>query len=270
MAPEQQEENQLVEIETLETVEFNVGLYSKFWNPKMRPYISAKANGKYLFDTEISRILLGRAYQYILDLAGANADILLVGVKNKNTAPIIADAAKRVKTFHLTQRWLGGLLTNFKTISLNIKKLNYLETLLEDPEMQSVYTKKELIKIQKQKDKLEKFYGGIKNLNKLPELIILFNPQEDVTCLKEAKKMGIPVVALTNTNADPDLIEFPIPGNNTSMKSVYFVANFLCDAIAQAQEIPTLMAYKKCSEIEIPEEYSYKPKTHERGHISFI
>ncbi|GCE63948.1 30S ribosomal protein S2 [Candidatus Mycoplasma haematohominis] len=262
--------NELIAIDTLNNCECNIGLKARFWNPKMEPFISSKAHGRYIFDNEKSSIFIKVAYQYIMDLVSADADIMLVGVKNKANSPIIAEAASRVKVFYLTQRWLGGLLTNFKTISLNIKKLNDLDELLSDPNLQDGYTKKELVQKTKQRNKLEKFYGGIKNLQKLPDLIILFNPCEDITCLKEAKKMKIPVIALANTNADPDLIDFIVPGNNTSTKSVYLIANLLCDAIAQAQGNQTLIAFKDPSEIVIPEEYSSKPKMNERGNISFL
>lgn len=266
----QESMDDLVSPETLASCECHVGLYTKYWNPKMKPFIEGKQGGRYVFDKEKSCLFLRVAYQYIMDLVSADADILLVGVKNKNTAPIITEAAKRVKTFYLTQRWLGGLLTNFKTISLNIKKLNQLDVLLQDEAQQEGYTKKELVHMNKERNKLEKFYGGIKNLQKIPDLIIMFNPREDMTCLKEAKKMGIPVIALTNTNTDPDLVDFLVPGNNSSTKSVYFMANLLCDAIAQAQGNSTLVAFKKTEEIVIPEEYSSKPKTYERGAISFL
>lgn len=262
--------NELVSIDTLNDCEFNVGLKARFWNPKMKPFISNKANGRYIFDAEKSSVFIKVAYQYIMDLVSADADIMLVGVKNKNTSPIISEAASRVKVFYLNQRWLGGLLTNFKTISLNIKKLNDLNELLSDPTLQAGYTKKELVQMTKQRNKLEKFYGGIKNLQKLPDLIILFNPFEDINCLREAKKIGIPVIALANTNSDPDLIDFIIPGNNTSIKSVYLIANLLCDAIAQAQGNQTLIAFKKTEEIIIPEEYSSRPRMNERGSISFL
>lgn len=267
---EQEQMEGLVSAETLSICECHVGLYTKYWNPKMKPFIEGKQNGRYMFDREKSCLFLKVAYQYIMDLVSADADILLVGVKNKTTAPIIKEAAQRVKTFYLTQRWLGGLLTNFKTISLNIKKLNHLDELLQDESQQEGYTKKELVHMNKERNKLEKFYGGIKNLQKIPDLIIMFNPYEDMTCLKEAKKMGIPVIALTNTNTDPDLIDFLVPGNNASTRSVYFMANLLCDAIAQAQGNPTLVAFKKTEEIIIPEEYSSKPKIYERGNISFL
>lgn len=263
-------EKPLITPETLVECECNVGLLSRFWNPKMKPFIASKSHGKYIFDSHKSCLFLKIAYQYILDLVGADADIMFVGVKNKNTSPIIKEAASRVKVFYLTQRWLGGLLTNFKTIALNIKKLNNLEELLQNEELQEGYTKKELVHLTKQKNKLEKFYGGIKNLQKLPDLIVLFNPVGDIACLKEAKKMGIPVISLANTNADPDLIDFIIPVNNTSTKSVYLIANLLCDAIAQAQGSETLISYKNANEIVIPEEYSSKPKANERGGISFL
>lgn len=252
--------------------ECNVGLPTKFWNPKMKEFISSKAKGRYMFDEKKSLFFLDKAYKYILDLVQYDAaDIIFVGVKNKSTSPIVYNASSRVKVFHLTQRWLGGLLTNFKNISLNIKKLNELDDLLDDRSLQEGYTKKELIHMSKQRDKLEKFYGGIRNLQRLPDLLVIFNPEEDVTAVLEAKKMGIPVMALANTNSDPDLIDFIIPVNNSSPKSVYLISNILCDAVAQGQGNPVLMAYKSDSEIIIPEEYSSSSKTKsERGNISFI
>lgn len=260
----------LIDIKKLSECDCDIGLPTKYWNPKMKPFISRKSKGRYIFDLEKSVVFINVAYQFILDLVGADSDIMFVGVKNKKTAPIISEAAARVKVFYVTQRWLGGLLTNFKTISLNIKKLNDLDELLADPSLQAGYTKKELVHLTKQRNKLEKFYGGIKNLQKLPDLIVIFNPQDDVTCLKEAKKMGIPVIALANTNTDPDNIDFIVPGNNTSLRSVYLIANLLCDAVAEAQGNETLVVYKDPEDIIIPEEYSSKPKVYERGNISFL
>lgn len=121
----------------------------------------------------------------------------------------------------------------------------------------------------KHRNKLQKFYGGIKNLQKLPDLIVLFNPKEDISCLLEAKKMGITVIALSNINADPDLIRWVIPGNNSSPKSVYVIANLLCDAVSQANGLDTLIAYKEPEHIVIPEEYQGKPKN-DRGTVSFL
>ncbi|AEG73736.1 30S ribosomal protein S2 [Mycoplasma haemofelis Ohio2] len=260
----------VVSVEKLVECECNLGLRLRYWNPKMKDYISGKERGRYMFDPNMISEFLGNAYGYILDLVKAGADIMFVGVKNKLTSGIIKEAASRVEALYLTKRWLGGLLTNFKTISLNIKKLNELTELLENPELQEGYTKKEIIQFSKQKDKLEKFYGGVKNLQRLPNLLVVFNPVEDAAAVQEAKKVGIPVIALSNINTDPDQVDFVIPGNNKSMKSVYLIANLLCDAIAEIQGKDTVVAHKSDAEIIIPEEYQSRPITSERGAVSFI
>lgn len=262
----------LVTKETLENCDCHIGLRFRYWNPKMKDFILAKEAGRYLFDTDKISFFLNNAYDYILDLVKAGADIMFVGVKNKNTSQIITEAATRVKALYLTQRWLGGLLTNFKNISSNIRKLNELTDLLENPNLQEGYTKKEILYFSKEKNKLEKFYGGIRNLQRLPNLIVVFNPVEDVIAVQEARKMNIPIIAISNTNTDPDNVDFVIPGNNSSTKSIYLIANLLCDAIAQVQGQPQLVAYKDISEITIPEEYQqhYKFRSGERGAVSFI
>lgn len=269
-------DNPLISLEKFIECECHIGLPTRFRNPKMSKFISGKERGRYIIDTKRALEECQKYYECIKDYAGYDQDIMFVGVKNKMTAPIIEAAAIRSKSFYLTQRWLGGLLTNFKTINLNIKKLNELDELLSNPSLQEGYTKKEIIQMSKKRDKLEKFYGGIKSLQKVPDLLVVFNPEEDVTAVKEAKKMGIPVIALSNINTNVDFVDGVVPGNNVTVKSVYFFANLFCDAIVQAHakdsdsDIETVIAYKKAEEIIIPEEYSSKQRLNERGNISFL
>lgn len=245
----------LISFEKLAEFDVHVGLKSNHWNPKMQNFVWKKINNRHIIDITKSLFFLEHVCAYISEMAKSGMDIMFVCVKNKNAAPIVKEAAERVNGFYLTQRWLGGLLTNFPQINKTIKKLNYLEELISNKELSDKYTKKELVQFTKEKNKLEKFYSGIKNLTKLPNLLIVVNPVEDYTAITEAKKMGIPVVALCNTNTNPDLIEFIVPGNNFSAKSVYLIVNLLCDAIAEIQGQDTLIAYKPDEEISLPEKF---------------
>lgn len=230
----------------------HLGLKPNKWNPKMLDFIYAK-KFNHIIDIQKTVKFLKIAYNFLLDIAKTGGKIIFVGTKNKMVCNLIKEAATRVDAFYVTQRWLGGTLTNFKVITNSINRLNELEDLLADEEKKLGRTKKELVLLTKEKEKLMKFYGGIKTMQQLPQVLVCLDPVEDINSILEAKKLNIPVVAVANTNADPSLIDFIIPANNFSVRSSYLLVNALADAIAVANEQDTLVVNKTAEEIVLPE-----------------
>ncbi len=242
----------------------HVGLSNWKWNPKMKPYIykvSKKEKSQYhIIDLVKSLSFLKRAYDFLQDITNAGEKVLIVGTRGKILKELIAEEAKRSESYYVNQRWLGGTLTNFKIINKSIKKMNDNLKAIEDGSINN-YTKKEQLLIQKQTDKLVKFYGGIRTMRKLPTAIIVLDPVNDVNAIKEARKLKIPVIALANTNADPELIDFIVPINNSSIKSVALVLNILIDAITSVKGEPTKVVGKNEDEIILIEKPIKKMKT---------
>ncbi|MDQ0513744.1 small subunit ribosomal protein S2 [Mycoplasmoides fastidiosum] len=230
----------------------HIGLKPNKWNPKMKPFIYTK-KFNHIIDIRKTTGFLEKAFSYLVDVVRSGGEVIFVGTKNKLVRNLIKSVAERVGVYYVTQRWLGGTLTNFKHISHSIKKLNDLDVLLADESLQAGRTKKELLDLTRDRDKLEKFYGGIKNMTKIPQVLVCFDPVEDINSVLEAKKVGIPVVAVANTNADPLLADFIIPANNFSIRSAYLIVNVLGDAIAYANDNPTVVAYRSADDIVLPE-----------------
>ena len=242
----------------------HIGLSNWKWNPKMKPYIykvSKKEKTQYhIIDLVKSLSFLKRAYDFLQDITNAGEKVLIVGTRGKIIRELIAEEAKRSESYYVNQRWLGGTLTNFKVINKSIKKMNDNLKDIEDGSINN-YTKKEQLLIQKQTDKLVKFYGGIRTMRKLPTAIIVLDPVNDINAIMEARKLKIPVIALANTNADPELIDFIVPINNSSIKSVALVLNILVDAITSAKGEPTKVVGKNDDEIVLIEKPVKKMKT---------
>lgn len=242
----------------------HIGLTNWKWNPKMKPYIykvSKKDKTQFhIIDLVKSLSFLKRAYDFLQDITNAGEKVLIVGTRGKMVKDLIVEEAKRSESYYVNQRWLGGTLTNFKVINKSIKKMNDNLKAIEDGSINN-YTKKEQLLIQKETDKLVKFYGGIRTMRKLPTAIIVLDPVNDINAIMEARKLKIPVIALANTNADPELIDFIIPINNSSIKSIALVLNILIDAITSAKGEPTKVVGKKEDEIVLIEKPVKKMKT---------
>lgn len=242
----------LVSIQKLTESGAHIGLNPKKWNPKMGAYIHAKRSNNHVIDILKTIVFLDRAYKVVQEIVQNNGTVMFVGTRGRAVKELIKEEALRTNSLYVTQRWLGGTLTNFNSISKSLKRLNYLEALVQSEDINR-YTKKEQIAYNKDAAKLEKFYGGIKTMKQRPDLLILVDPVNDVNAIKEAKKLNIPVIALANTNADPNLIDYVIPVNNYSIKSITLILGVLSDAIAELKNEPTKVVGRADSEIVLPE-----------------
>ncbi len=246
---------QLVSASKLIEAGAHIGLNPRKWNPKMSPYIYAKRSNNHVIDVLKSLIYLNKAYSFIQELTKNGGRILIVGTNGKLIKDLIKDEAKRGQCYYITQRWLGGTLTNFKNISKSIKKLNDNIQLQKTGEIDK-YTKKEQININKETEKLSKFYGGIRTMRKLPNAIIVLDPDHDANAVAEARKLNIPVIAMANTNANPDVIDYIIPINNHSIRSIALILGVLMDATCEVRNEPVKFVGKSDEEIVLPETQS--------------
>lgn len=197
------------------------------WNPKMKKFIFGERGGVHIIDLQKTVPLLVEALQKVSEVISKGGRVLFVGTK-RQASDIIADKAKECGQYYVNHRWLGGMLTNWKTISNSIRRLKDLESRLEDDT--EGFTKKELLSLTRHKDKMERALGGIKDMGSVPNLVFVIDTNKELTAIREAKKLGIPVVAIVDTNCDPDLINFPIPGNDDSSRSI----ELYCDLISAA------------------------------------
>jgi len=199
------------------------------WNPKMKPYIFGARNGIYIIDLQQTVKMFRDAYGFVRDRIGQGGQILFVGTKSQ-AQDAIREEAERCGAFYVNTRWLGGTLTNFQTIRQSIDRLKKLEDMLEDPAMQGALTKRELQGLRREREKLLQSLGGIKSMRKLPDLLFVIDPSKEEIAVKEANKLGVPVVAVVDTNCDPDLIDFKIPGNDDAIRAI----RLFCAAVAEA------------------------------------
>ena len=205
------------------------------WNPKMAPYIFTKRNGIHIIDLAKTIPLFKVAWEFVRDEVAKGADILFVGTK-KQAQAIIEEQAQRCGAYYINQRWLGGLLTNFQTVKKSIEKLKRLER-MEAEGAFDILPKKEVVKIKKKKEKLERFLKGIKDMEKLPDIIYIVDTVREDIAVREAKKLGIPVVAIADTNCDPDLIDYPIPGNDDAIKAINLITTKIADAVLEGKSM---------------------------------
>lgn len=205
------------------------------WNPKMAPYIFTKRNGIHIVDLAKTIPLFKVAWEFVRDEVAKGADILFVGTK-KQAQAIIEEQALRCGAYYINQRWLGGLLTNFQTVRKSIEKLKRLER-MEAEGAFDILPKKEVVKIKKKKEKLERFLKGIKDMEKLPDIIYIVDTVREDIAVREAKKLGIPVVAIADTNCDPDLIDYPIPGNDDAIKAINLITTKIADAVLEGKSM---------------------------------
>ncbi|AFO51711.1 30S ribosomal protein S2 [Candidatus Mycoplasma haematolamae str. Purdue] len=256
---------QLVSLEKMVEFDLHMGARARLWDPRMSPFLVSEYRKRHVIDLEKTAKHLEDVYSYLFDLSRSGLEIMFVSSKNKIISEIVKESAKRVNAFYITQRWLGGLLTNFKQVNKTLKMLTELDELLQQENIHQQLTKKEISQLRKKKSKIERDYDGIKGLSKLPNVLVVFNPINDLIPIQEARKMDIPVVGIVNSNNNPEIINFAIPANNFSPKSVYLLANLLCDAIAEAVGQETLIAYKDDSMINLPKHLeiltSTPPKT---------
>ncbi|MBQ7450629.1 30S ribosomal protein S2 [bacterium] len=205
------------------------------WNPKMKPYIYGARNGIYVIDLRKTSDKLDEAYDAVREFAARGKNVVFVGTK-KQAADVMAEESQRAGAYYINRRWLGGMLTNFETIRARINKLRELEADVESGRFQS-YSKKEVAQIMKKLDKLSKTLGGIKEMRGMPDMLFIVDQKEELIAIKEANKLGIPVVCLADTNADPDGINYIIPGNDDAIRSVKLIASKIADAIIEGKQL---------------------------------
>lgn len=210
------------------------GHQTRRWNPKMAEYIFTERNGIYIIDLQKTVKKVDEAYFFIREVAANGQDVLFVGTK-KQAQDSIKEEAERSGQFFVNARWLGGMLTNFKTIKKRIERLNSLKE-MEDTGVFEVLPKKEVIKLKGEMEKLEKYLGGIKAMKRLPGALFIVDPRKERNAIMEARKLGIPVVAIVDTNCDPDEVDYVIPGNDDAIRAVKLIAGKLADAIIEARQ----------------------------------
>ena len=210
------------------------GHQTRRWNPKMAPYIFTERNGIYIIDLQKTVKKLDEAYNFVFNTVAEGGEILFVGTK-KQAADSIKEEAERAGAHYVNARWLGGMMTNFKTIQNRIKRLEQLHTMETDGTF-DLLPKKEVSKLSLEIEKLEKFLGGIKNMKKLPGALFVVDPRKEKIAVAEAKKLGIPVVAIVDTNCDPDEIDYVIPGNDDAIRAVKLIAGAMADAVISAKQ----------------------------------
>ena len=210
------------------------GHQTRKWNPKMSKYIFNARNDIHIINLEDTVVLIDKAYDYMKEMASQGKTILFVGTK-KQAQKAIEDEAKRCGMYYINSRWLGGTLTNFKTIRSRIERLNKLNNMEKVGEF-NLLPKKEVIKLKAERDKLEKNLGGIKEMTKLPDVLFVVDTKKEHIAVKEAKTLNIPVVALLDTNCDPEPIDYVIPGNDDAIRAVSLIAGAMANAVIEAKE----------------------------------
>lgn len=225
------------------------GHQTRKWNPKMKPYIYTSRNGVYIVDLAQTLDQIEDAYLALKKISEDGGKVLFVGTK-KQAMDTIEEQALRSGSFYVNKRWLGGLLTNFRTIQKRIKRLIEIEEMEASGKLE-IYTKKEQAKILKEKHKLETSLGGIKEMKKLPDAIVIIDPREEHNAVAEAKKLGIPVIAMLDTNCDPEDADYPIASNDDATRSIKLVTTLLADAIVDAKGGLLEMAYLENPEDDV-------------------
>lgn len=210
------------------------GHQTRRWNPKMAPYIYMERNGIYIIDLQKTVKKFHEAYDFVREVAAQGKGVLFVGTK-KQAQQTIKDEAIRCGMHYVNQRWLGGMLTNYKTIRKRVYRLRELEK-MEEEGMFEVLTKKEVAKLRNEAERLERFLGGIKDMEKLPGVIYIVDPRKERIAVAEAQKLNIPVVAIVDTNCDPDEISYVIPGNDDAIRAVKLMTSKIADAVIEAKQ----------------------------------
>ncbi len=210
------------------------GHQTRRWNPKMKPYIFTERNGIYIIDLQKTVKGLERAYDFVRNLSQNGGSILFVGTKRQAQDPI-RDEALRCGQFFINQRWLGGLLTNFTTIRKRVTRMVELQAMDEDGSINK-YPKKEIIQLHKIKEKLEKSLSGIREMREVPDALFIIDPRRETIAVEEARKLGIPVIAIVDTNCDPEVIDFPIPGNDDAIRAIELIVNLMSSAFIEGRQ----------------------------------
>lgn len=209
------------------------GHQTRRWNPKMRPYIFGARNGIYIIDLQKTVRLFKKAYEFVVDCAANGGNIIFVGTK-KQAQDSIVEEATRCGMPYVQHRWLGGMLTNFNTIKKSVEKLKKLEQMFEDGTIER-FPKKEVLKLDKLREKLQRNLGGIKEMEDIPQALFVVDAKQEQIAVKEANKLGIPVLAIVDTNCDPDGIDYIIPGNDDAIRAIRLITSRIADAVIEGR-----------------------------------
>ena len=210
------------------------GHQTRRWNPKMAKYIFTERNGIHVIDLQQTVKMADTAYEFVREAAANDAVILFVGTK-KQAAEAVAEEATRAGQYYINHRWLGGLLTNWDTIQGRIRRLKAIEKMAEDGTFE-LLPKKEVIEIRKEQERLEKFLGGIKDMPRIPDVIFIVDPRKERIAVQEAQKLNIPIVAMVDTNCDPDEIDVVIPSNDDAIRAISLIAGAMADAVIESNQ----------------------------------
>lgn len=206
------------------------------WNPKMKPYIFGARNGIHIIDLQQTVTMFKDMENVVRDLVAGGGHILFVGTK-KQAQDAIREEAGRCGMFHVQNRWLGGTLTNFSTIRQSIERLRKLEEMESDPKIVDALTKKEMLGLHREREKLEQSLGGIKAMRKLPDAIFVIDPKQEEIAVKEARKLGIPVIAVIDSNCDPDMVDYKVPGNDDAIRAIRLFCSSVAEAVNEGKMI---------------------------------
>ena len=209
------------------------GHQTRRWNPKMKPYIYGPRNGIYIINLDLTRRMFDKACDFITKEVADGGTVLFVGTKRQAQA-IIREEAKRCGMYYVDHRWLGGMMTNFQTIKTSIERLKSIESMQEDGSI-SKFPKKEILMMEKERVKLERNVGGIKDMRVHPNVLFVVDPRAESIAINEAKKLNIPIIAITDTNCDPDGIDYLIPGNDDAIKAIKLISHYVAEAVLQGQ-----------------------------------
>lgn len=209
------------------------GHQTRRWNPKMKPYIYGPRNGIHIINLDATMRMFRKACAYLTDVAADGGTILFVGTKRQSQA-VIKEEAKRCGMYYINHRWLGGMMTNFQTIKNSVDRLKKIEAMQKDGSINR-FPKHEILQIEKERIKLERNIGGIKDMRKLPDVLFIIDPRKEEIAVDEARKLGIPVVALTDSNCNPDGVDLIIPGNDDAIRAVKLIASHAADAILEGR-----------------------------------
>ncbi|MCF0151474.1 MAG: 30S ribosomal protein S2 [Firmicutes bacterium] len=210
------------------------GHQTRRWNPKMAPYIFTERNGIYIIDLQKTVYKIDEAYDFVKSVAAEGKPVLFVGTK-KQAQQAIKDEALRCDMYFVNERWLGGMLTNYKTIAERIKRLAQIKTMEEDGTYDAL-TKKEVLKLEQEKEKLEKYLGGMKDMKGMPGAMIIVDPKKEKIAVKEARILGIPLVGMCDTNCDPDDVDYVIPANDDAIRAVKLIMSKMADAVIEGKQ----------------------------------
>jgi small subunit ribosomal protein S2 len=229
-------ENIMSDISMKQLLEAGVhfGHQTSRWNPKMKPYIFGARNGIHIIDLQQTVAMFKDLENVVRNIAASGGHVLFVGTK-KQAQEAVKEEADRCGMFHVHNRWLGGTLTNFSTIRQSIERLRRLEEMENDPKIADALTKKEMLGLRREKEKLEQSLGGIKGMRKLPDAIFVVDPKQEEIAVKEARKLGVPVISVIDTNCDPDLVDYKVPGNDDAIRAIRLFCSAIADAINEGK-----------------------------------